>query len=771
MSEIDRLRRDVSLSGTAQAYGVTLQKNGHEWEACCPLHAEKTPSFTIFTGKDGVERFQCFGCGAAGDVIDFVEAVKGVDKKEAIAILGGGKAGANIAPRVVDARDPYAGIELLTPRSGIAVGKPVKIWNPKRDKWGSFAPSMVFPYFKADGSPLGYVLRHDLDDGGKETPMVCRVRLPSGEECWSRFPFPRPRPLYRHEKLKDGQVVVVEGEKCADAMVTGSFRQAVSWAGGTFGVQHTDWTPLAGRSVIVWPDADEPGIRTADEIAGLLAGLGCAVKVLDVSGDLPKGFDVADAVAAGWDKAKIDQFMKDRRRIWQTPEPPAAKPEPVPARTVTQAKTTRQEKPEPATVTHIQTRRTVKADDGWQVELVTNEEGRPKPGAAKNWSLFLEHHPKMRGVLAFDAFKMNVMLMRCPPWDDAGSHWEARALKDSDFANAAMWLESLHMTPKPTTIVPILAAVAEKYQFDRLSEYLDGLSWDGTKRIEGLARDYLGGADTRYNAIIGMRFMISAVARGLRPGCKVDTMPILEGPQGAMKSSAMRDLFGREFFTDELSDIGSKDAMMEMAGVWGIEVAEMHRFSAAETNQVKKFLSRQTDRYRPPYGRSVIEAPRRVVLAGTINPEGSSYLKDPTGARRFWPVVVGDIDLDAICRDRDQLWAEAVVEFRKGTPWWVQTDETIEVEAEQAKRTDSDVWTDAIADFVRLRTEVHQAEILKELGIHLKDADARHAARIGRVMKKLGWDMGRDRRGGDDRVRFTRDNLMGAAEDREGGNW
>ena len=81
------------------------------------------------------------------------------------------------------------------------------------------------------------------------------------------------------------------------------------------------------------------------------------------------------------------------------------------------------------------------------------------------------------------------------------------------------------------------------------------------------------------------------------------------------------------------------------------------------------------------------------------------------------------------------------------------------------------MWTDAIADFVRLRTEVHQAEILKELGIHLKDADARHAARIGRVMKKLGWDMGRDRRGGDDRVRFTRDNLMGAAEDREGGNW
>jgi DNA primase len=107
MSDIDRLRRDVSLSGTALSFGVTLQKNGHEWEACCPLHADKTASFTIFTGKDGIERFHCFGCAKGGDVIDFVQEIKGVDKKEAIAILGGSKSAPNIAPAVVQARDPY----------------------------------------------------------------------------------------------------------------------------------------------------------------------------------------------------------------------------------------------------------------------------------------------------------------------------------------------------------------------------------------------------------------------------------------------------------------------------------------------------------------------------------------------------------------------------------------------------------------------------------------------------------------------------------------
>ncbi|MBA8904899.1 VapE domain-containing protein [Aminobacter ciceronei] len=776
MSEIDRLRREVSLSDTARGYGVDLQENGNEWEACCPFHSENTPSFTIFTGNDHTERYHCFGCGSAGDVVDFVKKIKGVSTREAIGILGGGTAGPNILPQKIEVVDIYARILPLPAPREIEVGKRIKVYNPKRAghewEWGNFTPSMVFPYFTADGATVGYVLRREFDGGRKETPMVCWVRLPTGEECWSRFPFPRPRPLYvggGKSSLRDGQVVVVEGEKCADAMVAGSYRQAVSWAGGTFGIWHTDWSQLAGRSVIIWPDADEPGVKTANEVAALLAGLGCSVKVLDVSGDLPKGFDVADAVRDRWTKENIDAFMKERVRVWtptaeRAPEPePEIEREPAPAgasRPIVQAKTTQQEQPQSATVTSIQTRRTVQADDAWQAELVFNEEGRPKPGVAKNWMLFLENHPKTRGVFGFDAFKMNIMLMRCPPWEDAGSHWEPRTLRDTDYANAAMWLEGMHLTPKATTIQPVIAAVAEKYQFDRLREYLDGLTWDGQPRIRQWLADYVGCAATNYNSVVGMRFLISAVARGLEPGCKVDTMPILEGPQGAMKSTVLRDLFGKSFFTDELSDIGSKDAMMEMAGVWGIEVAEMHRFNAAETNNVKKFLSRQADRYRPPYGRSVIEVHRRVVLAGTINPEGNPYLRDSTGARRFWPVTVGTIDLDAVSRDRDQLWAEAVAEFRKKTPHWIQPDEVADVEAEQAKRTDVDVWTDAIADLAKTRTAVYQNEILKDLGIPLKDANDRHAARIGRVMKKLGWEMVRDRTAGEDRVKFVQPSLI-----------
>ena len=193
---------------------------------------------------------------------------------------------------------------------------------------------------------------------------------------------------------------------------------------------------------------------------------------------------------------------------------------------------------------------------------------------------------------------------------------------------------------------------------------------------------------------------------------------------------------------------------MELQGVWGLEVGEMHRFSAAETNAVKKFLSRQTDRFRPPYGRNVIEAPRRVVLSGTINPEGNPYLRDPTGARRYWPLQVGRISLDAILRDRDQLWAEAVALYRGGTPWWVQADEREVVEVEQAKRTDVDVWVDMIAPMLKGHGSISQLEIFKHLGIPTKDANWQQASRVGRIMKKLGWVAARERGGGEDRVVF-----------------
>lgn len=292
-SDVDRLRRDVSLSDLSANYGLKLERDGNEFVACCPFHSEDTPSFTIFRGKDGVERFHCFGCGERGDILDYVQKIKGVDLREAIQILGGGGRTdrRNISPRVVAAHDIYEGIKPLDPPSDpIEVGKRVRLYNPKRKgsdrEWGSFAPSMVFPYRRPDGSLIGYVLRHDMPDG-KETPMVMWVRLPDGKETWCRFPFPKPRLLYGLDRLGDAKlVIVVEGEKCRDALRKATGRTVVSWPGGTQGVKHCDWSPLAGRNVVIWPDADDPGIATANEIASIVKGLDATPRVLDVMGEV-----------------------------------------------------------------------------------------------------------------------------------------------------------------------------------------------------------------------------------------------------------------------------------------------------------------------------------------------------------------------------------------------------------------------------------------------------------------------------------------------------
>ena len=230
-------------------------------------------------------------------------------------------------------------------------------------------------------------------------------------------------------------------------------------------------------------------------------------------------------------------------------------------------------------------------------------------------------------------------------------------------------------------------------------------------RIETWACRYLGAEDTAFNRSVGALWLISAVARIFRPGVKADHMLVLEGPQGARKSTALKILAGEDWFTDELPDLGSKDAAMHMQGVWIIEIAELDAIGKAEVSRIKAFLTRTTDRFRPPYGRYTIEVPRQCVFAGTVNPD--TYLRDETGNRRFWPVRCGTIDIDALARDRDQLWAEAVARFRAGAIWWLDTPELIAAAtAEQEKRYQADAWDDLIANWITHETRTRRRLLL-----------------------------------------------------------
>jgi predicted P-loop ATPase len=192
--------------------------------------------------------------------------------------------------------------------------------------------------------------------------------------------------------------------------------------------------------------------------------------------------------------------------------------------------------------------------------------------------------------------------------------------------------------------------------------------------------------------------MISAVARIHRPGAKADCCLILEGPQGIRKSTALRTLAG-EYFTDELADLGSKDAAMQTRGVWIIELSELDSLSNSEVARIKAFMSRTTDRFRPPYGTRLMESPRQCVFAGTVN--HATYLRDETGGRRFWPVTCGRIEIDELARDRDQLWAEAKIRFDSGAAWWLDKPELVQMASDQQiERYEGDPWEEVISPWL-----------------------------------------------------------------------
>lgn len=282
-------------------------------------------------------------------------------------------------------------------------------------------------------------------------------------------------------------------------------------------------------------------------------------------------------------------------------------------------------------------------------------------------------------------------------------------------------------------------------QFDPVCDYLDGLTWDGTPRLETWLTRYMGAPDTELNRTIGRLVLLAAVRRAREPGTKFDEIVVFESVEGRGKSTAIEILAGAENFSDQnILGMSGKEQQEAMMGIWLYEIADLTGMKKTDVEHIKSFASRKVDRARPAYGRYRVDRKRATVFFATTNDD--EYLQSQTGNRRFWPVVTGRIDLGGLRVDRDQLWAEAAAREAKGES--IRLPERLWGAAgeEQNQRTESDEWSAAIHNYLnmaeKLKADVNITDVLVDnqfLRLEAGRVGRREQMRAGAILRRLGF--------------------------------
>ena len=314
--------------------------------------------------------------------------------------------------------------------------------------------------------------------------------------------------------------------------------------------------------------------------------------------------------------------------------------------------------------------------ENWQEKLKRDGKGNIAK-TTSNIMLIMENDKELRGKCVLDEFASRGMAMGALPWN---AETEPRLWSDVDSAGMRDYLENHYGITSSAKVDDAVALIAFKHKVNQVAEYLEGLHWDGKKRIDTLLHDYLGAEQNAYTAEAMRKMLVAAVSRAVRGATKWEQMIILVGPQGCGKTTFITAL-GKEWYCDSLEDFSGKEAAEIIQGQWIIEVGELAAMNRSEVLEVKQFLSKKDDVYRAAYGRHSERYPRRCVFFGTSNE--SSFLRDTTGNRRFWPITVQAKETHKkdvwkeLPDEVDQIWAEAYA-------LWVLA-ESLELSAEAEK--------------------------------------------------------------------------------------
>jgi predicted P-loop ATPase len=329
--------------------------------------------------------------------------------------------------------------------------------------------------------------------------------------------------------------------------------------------------------------------------------------------------------------------------------------------------------PEPSTATL----ETVK-DNQWRLRLKTKKD--KVESSSENVMTILENDPDIAGRLWHDDFSGFDIVEGALPWDASAS---VRTWSNRDDANLRVWLDKRYGIRGKDIIKDAREAVLTIHHKHPVRDYLEGLQWDGTERLDTMLVDLMGAEDSQYVRAVTRKHFTAAVARVMRPGCKYDYCLILCGPEGVGKSTLFA-VMGGKWFSDSAITMEGKQGMEQAGAGWLIELSELGGMKKSEVEQVKAYLSRQDDIYRPAYGTVVERHPRQCVFCGTTNED--AFLRGDTGNRRFWPVNVTGVDADVrdqLMQMRDQLWAEAVHRYRQGERLYLDRETEAQARAAQ----------------------------------------------------------------------------------------
>lgn len=344
-------------------------------------------------------------------------------------------------------------------------------------------------------------------------------------------------------------------------------------------------------------------------------------------------------------------------------------------------------------------------DNIWITKLEIDKKGMYK-ASNKNIVTILENDINLKGKIAYNLFSNRTMVKGDLPWRSVSDKVRGDIWQDSDDANLRVYIDITYGIVAPYKINDGLAIIEKKNKYHPIIDYLNSNTWDKVSRVDTLMIDYLGAEDCEYTRSITRKILVAAVSRVFNPGIKFDYMLVLVGRQGIGKSYII-NLLGREWYSDSLNTVYGKEAYEQLQNAWILEMAELSATKKADAEAIKHFISKTEDSYRQAYGKRVDTFKRQCVFFGTTNE--NEFLKDRTGNRRYWPLMVGvnkplkNLFKDLNKNEINQIWAEALYFYKCGEKLILEGDVEREANLKQEQHLESNSKEGMIREFLNMK--------------------------------------------------------------------